>query len=703
VSGARRGLAGETWRLAVALAAYGVLAALYLHPIWRVFGTHIAPDLGDPLFNFYLLKWAAHEAHRGFAGFWDAPFFYPARGVLAYSDHLLGPGLLAGAMASLTPAGLPRWIPAFNFLLWSSFAGTGLTACFVLRRGGLGWVAAWLGGAMYAFSPFRWDQLSHLQVLLMQLIPVTLWSFDRLLASPSRRRAALFLGCYLLHLSGGCYLAYMIHVPLAVLLANRLPGLRRDGRWRAVLPLLGGTGLIAATAATALFGKYWLVGREAGLTWGPGVLRTWGASALSFLTPSHWNLYSGLLPDSLYRPENALFPGWVAGGLALLGARDLWRRYRRRPAAAVVLTAGRRVALAGLLAAAAVGWLLGEARTWSLPTAQAAHFTTLPSWATHTYRLPLVLVVLGIGGWLALRRRWLGGWPLRWGEIDPWPRGLLAAGAATAALSFPIVFDQVARVLPGLASMRVPARFTAFTSFVIAWLAAGALDRRIAGRTPAATAAPPEAAGAEVVPWPPAPFLRDPPPILWAHPAAAAPALSPAAAAARPAWTGRRRVALAAIAAALLLVEACPRPLSWTELEDEDDFPDVYSWIADQPDVHALLELPLNDPERPDSYLVNSTYMYYGTLHWRPLVNGFSAHIPPAQLWLRQHCCKPAPEGEALARLERWGVSHILIHRFELPLWQRLELDRWSASGNGELVYAGGGDRVYRLLPVAAR
>jgi hypothetical protein len=687
-------MACEAWRLAAAFAGYALLAALYLRPIWRVLGTHLAAGLGDPLFNLYILKWVAHEAHRGFAGFWDAPFFYPAHDVLAYSDHLLGPGLAAAAFTALVPDGTPRWVPAYNLLLWSSFAATGLAACFVLRRSRFGWAAAWLGGAMYAFSPFRWDQITHLQILLMQLIPLTLWSFDRLLASPGRPRAALFLGCYLLHLSGGSYLALMIHVPLAVLLVNRLPDLRRGGRWRAALPLLGGTAMIAAAAAGSLFGKYREVARTAGLHWGPSVLRTWGASVLSYLTPSPVNLYSGLLPDFLHRPESSLFPGWVAMGLALLGAWDLWRRSRAGgevatgaspprlalgegseghrprtsgasprgggggevPAARAAATppaklpAWQRAVLVALPALAALGWLAGEARTWSVPTAPAFHVTGLPPWATRNYSVPLALLVLGCGGWLALRRRWRGPRAPRSPELDPWPRGLLAAGAVTTALSFPIFFDPLSRLLPGLSAIRVPTRFDAFTSLAIVWLAAAALDRRLRGRAAAAS-------------------------------------------------SRRRRALLVTVLAALLLLEVCPRPIGWEELEEEDDFPDVTQWIADQPDIHAVLEIPLADPSLPAPYLVNISYMYYGTLHWKPLVNGYSAHEPPAADWLTQRCCSPAPDRDTLARLRLWGVTHLLIHRSELPLWQRQELDRWESTHQADRLYAGGGDRVYRIRP----
>jgi hypothetical protein len=112
-----------------------------------------------------------------------------------------------------------------------------------------------------------------------------------------------------------------------------------------------------------------------------------------------------------------------------------------------------------------------------------------------------------------------------------------------------------------------------------------------------------------------------------------------------------------------------------------------------------VLEIPLTDPSLPAPYLVNVSYMYYSTLHWKPLVNGYSAHTPPAVEWLSQRCCWPAPDAETLARLRLWGVTHILIHRSELPLWQRQELERWEATGQAERLYAGGGDRVYRIRP----
>ena len=665
----RRARWGEIRASLAALAGFYLVAGLYLQPIGRVWRTHLAPPAGDAVFNLYLLKWVGHAARAGFAGFWDPPFFYPAKGVLAYSDHLLGPGLVAAAWNAVVPG----WIGAYNLLFLSSFALTGWTLCWVLRRSGRSWAAALLGGALYAFCPFRWDQVPHLQVLLMAAIPPALWTFDRLLARPSWGRAAGFLACYALHLSGGCYLAAMIHVPLLVLACNRLPELWR-GRRR-----LGGRGLAilaaAAVAATALlvatFREYARVAARDHLAWSARTVRLWGASLLSWLQPSGSNLYAAWWPAALVRPENALFPGFMAIALCVVAA-VLGGREARAPAtvcpsapslptppahgatsatAVVVRRWGWRLVP---LALAILGWLAGELLTWSgTPRFGALAGRLLP---LRSYSLPFALVLAGAALWAVLHRRETGRWPGQWiARLEPWPRGVLLAGATTALLSTPLLYLPLRHLLPGLAAMRVPARFQAFTMLAIAFFAAAGFDALVA---------------------------------RWRGGAATRP---------------RRRVALLTAAVLIAaLVEGAPRPLPWDVLPDEDDFPNVYYWLSDQPDFHALLELPLEDDPAPESRGQAAIWaMYFGTLDWHPLVNGFSAHAPFDYQRLAGGCCDPMPKPPALAWLWSRGVSHLLVHRAELARAERDALERWAStpSNRAELVYAGEGDRVYRLHP----
>ena len=71
-------------------------------------------------------------------------------------------------------------------------------------------------------------------------------------------------------------------------------------------------------------------------------------------------------------------------------------------------------------------------------------------------------------------------------------------------------------------------------------------------------------------------------------------------------------------------VELAPQPVRWVPLLREEEFPPVYSWIARQPDVRALVELPIRRNWR------ENTAMYYSTLHWRPIANGYSGYGPPS-------------------------------------------------------------------------
>jgi hypothetical protein len=235
------------WLAVLLLYTAGVL--VYFWPLPRLLGDHLGPDLGDPFFNLYVLKWGAHQIQLGLPGVWDANIFYPTRGALAFSDHLLGPA----AELVLFLRAVPNAVAGYNFLFLSSFVASALAVCWVLRRSGLSWTAAVLGGWMYAFSCFRLGQMAHLQILIAQWIPLTLWFWDRLLARRTAKDAALFLLFYLLNLSGGCYLAYMIHVPLLAILLSRAAAERRELVSPRSLRVLAPVALVAGVAVAAFF------------------------------------------------------------------------------------------------------------------------------------------------------------------------------------------------------------------------------------------------------------------------------------------------------------------------------------------------------------------------------------------------------------------------------------------------------------------
>jgi len=86
--------------------------------------------------------------------------------------------------------------------------------------------------------------------------------------------------------------------------------------------------------------------------------------------------------------------------------------------------------------------------------------------------------------------------------------------------------------------------------------------------------------------------------------------------------------------------------------------PAVYSWLAEQPDKFAVLELPMAD----DGQLWrNARYVYWSTVHWHGLVDGYSGFAPNGYERLRE-AVQSFPGGRSRAILSRHRVRYVVIH-----------------------------------------
>lgn len=634
-------LAGLTGLIVAVL--FTVLTLVYLRPVWRVWQDHIAPVPEDSVFNLWVLKWGVHQIHMGLPDVWNANIFYPTRGTLALSDHLLGPAF----QLALFELAVPNAIAGYNMLFVTSFIAAGLATAWVARRSGSSALAALLAGCVFAFSPFRFQHLNHLQILLAQWIPLTLWWWDRLLAERTPGNAARFFAFYVLHVTGGCYLAYMIHIPMLVLLANRAAVHGREllapRSLRVLVPVAAGAGALLAV----LFLPYLETSRRLGLTRDETEIDALGAALPSYLSPALENWYfgppkrgflrtpPGSLTKPFFRTENALFAGFLPTLLALAG----WAGWLRKEGTT------RRAVPGALLAAACAAWLWGDLLTLTPAEDRAALPFRLGAWG---WNAPAALLTASVVLWLALRRRRRAGLSLpAVPAADPWLRGIALSGLACFALTFPIVYIPLARVVPGLDGMRAPARFYALVSLTVALFAARGADLLLEK-------------------------LK----------------------------TRGARWALGAAFAAVLAVELAPQPVHWLPILREEEFPPVYSWIARQPDVRALVELPIRRNWRENAA------MYYSTLHWRPIANGYSGYGPPSHLQITERM-RTLPDRAGVALLRHLGITHILIHTDQLGRRRRPGLDgledfeRALASGPDrevEPVYRDGGVRVYKII-----
>jgi hypothetical protein len=457
----------------------------------------------------------------------------------------------------------------------------------------------------------------------------------------------------------------MIHIPMLVLLANRAAVHGRElvkaRSLRVLLPVAAGAGLLLAV----LFLPYVETSRRLGLSRDETEIGALGAALPSYLSPalenwyfappkrSFWRTPAGHLAKPFYRTENSLFAGFLPTLLAVIGWVG-WRPHPRplshRPPALPGegrLHPALSILSGALLLTALAAWLWGDLLTLTPAEERAALPFRLGSWG---WNAPAALLAVALVLWLALRD-WRAG-PLP--AIDPWLRGIALSGLACFALTFPIVYLPLARIVPGLDGMRVPARFYAFVSLTVALFAARGADLLLAK-------------------------LR----------------------------SRRARWAVGAALAAVLALELAPRPVRWLPILREEELPPVYAWIARQPDVRALIELPIYRNWR------ENVAMYSSTLHWRPIANGYSGYEPPSHLAIAERM-RYVPDRAGVALLRSLGITHILIHTEKLgrrggPSLRSLEdFERNLASGPapevepvdlGGLAGLGGGVRVYRILP----
>ena len=299
----------------------------------------IAGGLGDPILNTTILAWDADRIAHGLRGLWDAPFLFPHRHTLGYSEHLLGVAWFTTPIVWVTR----NPIFAYNSAYIASYVLAGM-GMFLLVRSLVGRTdAAILAGLVFELTPYRLTQTPHVQVLFNGWMPIALWALHRFFATGDRRWLGGFVAAYaVLGLSNGYYF-YFFAVPVLIVVA--IERKRFVDLSMAALVLAA----IALPIALVYYQLQRLHGFErsledlAGLSAYPNDYFRIGVDA--------WN-WRGLL--GVGGAERQLFHGFIALGFALLGVLVV----RTRAVATYALVAAAAIWLSlGVHGGPAYGWL----------------------------------------------------------------------------------------------------------------------------------------------------------------------------------------------------------------------------------------------------------------------------------------------------------------------------------------------------------
>jgi hypothetical protein len=289
---------------------FTVLTLIMTYPLIFNMGSAVK-DRGDPLLNSWILAWNCHKiAGLDISHIFNGNIFYPHERTIAYSEFLLTQSLVA--LPVLFAVKNP--IFAKNFVLLFSLITSGLGMYFLARYLTKNIFAGITAGAIYAFSPFIFGHLSHLQVLTAGGIPLAFLFLHKFFKNESYKNLLLFSLFFLLQaLANGYYGLYLslfagLYILLYIILRKKLGDWRF---WIKIATLL----IIILTVALPVFLQYTHVRKEMGFV----RKIDFSANLISFLASSPENRLYGHLTSRFLKYEGALFPGILAVMLAAAG------------------------------------------------------------------------------------------------------------------------------------------------------------------------------------------------------------------------------------------------------------------------------------------------------------------------------------------------------------------------------------------------
>lgn len=622
--------------------------------------THDLPgDLGDPLLTVWIIAWDAEHMLRALggdlhalAGYWHANIFHPHPLTLAYSEHLTPQALQILPVYALTR----NPILSHNLVFLSTFVLSGLGMFLFVREITGRRDVGFLAGLAFAFAPYRFGAIPHIQVLSSEWMPFALLGFRRFF--DTRRNAPLAAGSVAWlaqNLSCGYYLFYFSPI-LALYVAWELTVRKL---WRDAWTMTRVAGAAACVvAATVPFLLPYLEVRKLGIT-----SRTleetdlFSANVYAYLTSDPKLRIWGDIATAWRKAEGYLFPGLTVVVLSAIAIYDSARPIRPssettddgRGNRALVESTVRKLILfaAVILVAMLFGWTL------HLPVGP------LMIKITDLGRAAVIVVGLSIAllAWSRHARQGL----VRWMSSPVGLMTILTAFAVT--MSFGphihsrhkvIIEDSIYTVfynfVPGFDGLRVPARFGMIVALGLSVL--GAFGAQSLARR-----------------------------------------------------AGRLTIG---VASALIVLESIALPIS-LNLNPTDyrysglaplpgvlafgaDLPPVYRFVSGLPAGSALIELPAGE------VAFDVRYMFSSTSHWRPLVNGFSG-TGPADYGLLAALLNDAltTPDRAWAALSQSSATHAIVHEAYYEGTRGRDISNWLRSRGASELTAFGGDRVFSL------
>ena len=267
----------------------------------------------DIYFNMWRLEWFAHALATHPGALLDGNIFYPEHRTLTLSDAMFVEGAVA---APLIWARLPPLL-VHNIVLYGAIVASALGMFMLVRHLTASRGAAVLAAVIFAFAPYRFEHIMHLELQWTVWMPWAFWALHRTLETGRLRFGVLTGAMVALQMLSSIYYGIFLATLLSLVAGLLLIRDRAVPFMRAALPLAAGAAL--ALTVCGLYAQPYLRTRDAIGERSADQIAMFSARPSSYLvaTPTNW-LY-GRMFQSRGRLERRLFPGAIAVLLAMIG------------------------------------------------------------------------------------------------------------------------------------------------------------------------------------------------------------------------------------------------------------------------------------------------------------------------------------------------------------------------------------------------
>ena len=448
----------------VFLAYCGLTVALTFPLILQL--TSVLPnDAGDPALNTWILWWNTQTMPLS-AAWWNAPVFYPAPGVLSFSEHLLGLSVIATPLHWMGAGPQTAYNIVFLLTFPLSAFGAYLLGYELTKRHD----AAFIAGLLFGFAPYRIAHLPQIQSLASFPMPFALLGLHRYVRDARPKWLVLFAaGWFLQGLCNGYYLLFFsVFVGLWILWFASPWSQPRQ------FVAVSLAWIVAAIPMLPILLRYRDIHASFGFTRNFGTIQDFSADVASVLhATGHLALWGSL--DVFRRPEGELFPGLTVVLLIIAGAVSV----RGRAHAEVnSWTMARRILIGLTVATALVSTSAVVVGPWRLEPFGVRLLSVTNPIKPLTFAL-LLAALLALTS-PALRRAHSTRSVMAFYAVAGFVMWLLTLGPIPTLMGNPFMYRgpyALLMYLPGFNSLRVPARFWMTVTLCLAVIGAMAFAR----------------------------------------------------------------------------------------------------------------------------------------------------------------------------------------------------------------------------------